>query len=206
MLIFIIIIIHPKWFTEDRVMINFVEVKLNWDIVPMIIDKDLRMRNIFQDIFFINKIIGIIFCQVINTAKLFQEIIFAIRINQLWKGAAANFSINTIIMTIEIVIRRIFVLFNVSLDNKEINNIIEAADWIKKYFILISLDWVVFSAITIITKDIDLISIKNHIMIHDFLDRKIMGVVTTNIVCVKFGYLIFKEFFYRWDMNPLALF
>lgn len=109
-------------------MINFVEVKLNCDIVPIIIDKDLRIRNIFHDIFFINKVIGIIFCQVISTAKLFQEIIFAMRISQLWKGAAANFNINTIIITIEIVIIEILVLFNTSLDSKVISSIIEAAD------------------------------------------------------------------------------
>lgn len=57
------------------------------------------------------------------------------------------------------------------------------------------MDCVVFSVMIIITKDIDLISIKIHMIIHDFLDKKIIGVNKISIVCVKFEYLIFKEYF-----------
>jgi len=136
--------IHPMWPIEEKDIINFVEVKLNWEITPINIDKTLISIISFHWTFFIKITIGAIFCQVSKIARLSHLIFLAMLGSQIWNGAIAILIAKAIIIIMDGIIMEIFILVISSLDINLNNKILEAEDWIRKYFIALSFDQLFF--------------------------------------------------------------
>jgi len=131
--------IHPMWEMEDKAMISLLEVILNWEITPISMEMILNTIKDFHVMFFIRMNSGVIFCHVSNRARLSQEILFAIGGNQVWKGATATLMNRAIEITVEHIIMIIFILILISFVMNPSSKIVDAADWIRKYFIALSL-------------------------------------------------------------------
>jgi hypothetical protein len=156
-----------------------VEFKLNWEITLINIEIVLIMSMIFQIMFFIIRNSGPTFCQVSINIRFFHEILLDIDINQMWNGARATLIIRANVIIITGIMVIIFDLIFISFIINPNSKIIE---------------------------DMDLISNKIHNIIQVFDDTSIIGVRNNVVRKIRFGKLIYKEFFYQWGMSPLALF
>lgn len=171
-------IIHPVWVIEDKTIIVFmvdVFICLN---VPNTIDSIQIIFTFWFKLLFIMINIGIIFwtVNIINIDLIFKR--FLIFSNHLWIGTIANFVASLIITTIDTHVEfTVIIKFFWCLAIKPNSMIIEAIDWIKKYFISLSLDFL-FLLFMNVTMAMDLISIIIHIMIQDLFEIAIIGEIS----------------------------
>lgn len=127
-----------------------------------------KINKIIEEIFVIfkdNKIIGPIFCEVINKSVEFQFKPEIIEGSHWWKGAAANLIIKALIKINELIVEKIFMLNNL------IIIITEAIAWIIKYFKAASLWYLLFFFMIKGIKTIRLISKANQVINQEFVDE-----------------------------------
>ena len=184
-------IIHPVWVIEDRTIIVFIVEVFIWLKVPKIIDNKQIIFIVWLTLLFIIIIMGITFwiVNIMNIDLIFNK--FLIFNNHLWVGTIAIFVASLIITIVEIHVEftlNIIVFWWLVIN--PINIVIEAIDWIKKYFISLSLDFLFLLFINV-TIAIDLISIIIHIIIQDLFDIAIIG----EISIVKIGVVINKKIY-----------
>lgn len=115
-----------------------------------------------------NKIIGPIFCVVINKIVVFHVKPETIEGIHWWKGAAANFTIKALISTKVLKLKKIFMLKRLTII------ITEAIAWIKKYFNAASLWYLLFFFIIIGIKTIKLISRANQVINQELVEEIII--------------------------------
>jgi len=183
--------IHPRCLMEDKAIINFVDDMLNWEITPINIDDSLKIKMIFHMLFFISIINGVIFCHVNKILRLFHDILLDRGGSHVWNGAAAILMARAIIIISEGVINVILILMIlISLDKNLSRRMQEADDWIKKYFIEVSLDELVFFIRIVMMNAIDLISNIIHRKIHELEEIAIRGVMIIIALKIMLEYLI----------------
>jgi len=138
-------IIHPKWATDDKAKINFVEVRLNCVMTPVLIDKILITKISFHELVFVMIIKGATFTHESIKAMLGQEIFSTKGGIHEWNGAAAILIIKAkTISKADIDIKILSWKMWFSFSRKPSKSRHDADDCTRKYFMALSFLWFVF--------------------------------------------------------------